>query len=217
MWYVMQVISGREEHTVLMVKRTLSRGILKYCFVPMRRMKKKYRGEWLEITEKLFPGYVFLVSEQPQLLYDELKNIPALTKLLGSCEEYFTPLSDEDVRFLRKLQDMEDSQNIRVHDMRDMQNVCRAAQKELWNAKDVRSVLQKTQGEKDREKYLEVRLSRVVVGKEGKLRIISGPLKNLEGQIRKINLHKRIAVVEAEFMGSKSLIHLGIEITEMKD
>ena len=101
MWYVMQVVSGREGHTVLLMERILSQGILENCFVPMRRMKKKYEGRWQEVKEKLFPGYVFLISEQPQLLYDELKQIPALTKLLGSCEEYFTPLSEKDVHFLR--------------------------------------------------------------------------------------------------------------------
>ena len=108
MWLVMQVVSGREGHTVLLMERLLSGGVLEKCFVPMRRMKKKYQGSWKEITEKLFPGYVFLISKQPQLLYDELKRIPALTKLLGSCEEYFTPLSEDDVRLLRGLQDMQD-------------------------------------------------------------------------------------------------------------
>ena len=59
-----------------------------------------------------------------------------------------------------------------------------------------------------------VGLSRVTVGEKRQIRIIDGPLKNLEGQIKKVNLHKRIAAVEAEFMGSKSLIHLGIEIVD---
>ena len=57
-------------------------------------------------------------------------------------------------------------------------------------------------------------LSKVVVGEDKQIKIISGPLKNLEGQIKKMNLHKRIAVVEVEFMGNRSLIHLGIEIAD---
>lgn len=179
MWYVMQVASGREGHTVLLIERILSQGILENCFVPMRRMKKKYEGRWQEVKEKLFPGYVFLISEQPQLLYDELKLIPALTKLLGSCEEYFTPLSEKDTEFLMKLQSI---QNIKDEE------------------KDIGAAT--------------VGLSKVAVGENQRIKIISGPLKNLEGQIKKINLHKRIAVVEAEFMGNKSLVHLGIEIVD---
>lgn len=184
MWYVIQVMSGREGQTVLLMERILSDGILESCFVPMRKMKKKYHGEWREITEKLFPGYVFLISGQPRLLYDELKNIPALTKLLGSCEEYFTPLSEGDVELLGRLREMQDK--------KQEQEIERRESKE--------------------SKVPEVGVSQVVVGEERKIRIVSGPLKNLKGQIRKINLHKRIAVVETEFMGNQTRIHLGIEI-----
>lgn len=59
-----------------------------------------------------------------------------------------------------------------------------------------------------------VGLSKVAVGENRQIKIMSGPLKNLEGQIKKINLHKRIAVVEADFMGNRALLHLGIEIVE---
>lgn len=176
MWYVMQVISGREGRTALMMERSLSGSSFQKCFIPMRRRMKKYHGTWHEVTEKLFPGYVFLVSDRPWLLYDEVKNIPAMTKLLGSCEEYFTPLSESDVRLLENLQDMQDVQD--MHNIKD------------------------------------VGLSRVIVGEDGKAQIVSGPLKNLKGQVRKIDLHKRIAVVETEFMGNRSMIHLGIEIVK---
>lgn len=186
MWYVMQVASGKEGNTVLLVERILPGRILERCFVPMRRIKKKYQGSWREVTEKLFPGYVFLASEEPQLLYDELKRIPALTKLLGSCEEYFTPLAEPDVQLLAKLQ------------------VARTAGDGQESAKDK----QKTRGMGD------VEISKVAIGEGKQARILAGPLKNLEGQIRKINLHKRIAVVEAEFMGNRTLIHLGIEIVD---
>ena len=168
MWYVMQVMSRQEGQTVKMMEQSLSSEILTRCLLPMRRRKKKYHGEWQEVTEKLFPGYVFLVTDTPQLLYDELKTIPAFTKLLGSCEEPFTPLSEPDVQFLKKLQGENGTQ--------------------------------------------ETGLSQVAVGEGRQVRIISGPLKNLEGKIQKINLHKRIAIVETEFMGNKSLLHLGIEI-----
>lgn len=170
MWYVMQVTSGREGQTILMMEKSLPEGILEKCFIPVRRMKKKYQGRWHEITEKLFPGYVFLITEKPRLLYGELKKLPAMTKLLGSCEEYFSPLSQTDMDFLGKFQDLQDG----------------------------------------------VGLSRVAVGEKRQIRIIAGPLKNLEGQIKKVNLHKRTAVVEAEFMGNKSLLHLGIEIVDKR-
>ena len=173
MWYVMQVISGQENRTVFLVEKTVSKEILESCFVPVRRLRKKYHGAWHEVTEKLFPGYVFMISKQPQLLYEELKRIPALTRLLGRCGEYVAPLPEKDVRMMEKLQNgMVDGG------------------------------------------ALEVGISRIAVEEGNQIRILSGPLKDLEGQIRKVNLHKRIAEVEMEFMGSRSVVYLGVEMVE---
>ncbi|MEY8410861.1 antiterminator LoaP [Lachnospiraceae bacterium 62-26] len=172
MWYVMQVTPGQESRTVYLVEEIISKGTLKSCFVPVRKLRKKFHGAWREVTEKLFPGYVFMISEQPQLLYEELKQIPSLTKMLGRCEEYFTPLSDADVHMMEKLQNGTDDGN------------------------------------------MEVEISKAVVEEGNRIRILSGPLVNLEGQIRKVNLHKRIAEVRMEFMGSQSVVYLGVEMVE---
>lgn len=213
MWYVMQVAAGRESQTVVMLERVLTSDVLENCFIPMRRLKKKFHGRWQEIAQKLFPGYVFLISEKPQLLYDELKKIPALTKLLGSCEEYFTPLSESDVQLLKKLQNIDDM--VQSGNGLGPQNIW-----EKQNKSNNRNEIESLRSAGDNGKYLSyqdtsiVGLSKVIVEEDRKIRIVSGPLKNLEGQIRKINLHKRIVVVEAEFMGNRSLIHLGIEIMD---
>ncbi len=36
----------------------------------------------------------------------------------------------------------------------------------------------------------------------------------MDGMIRKINLHKRIAEVEVEFMNRKTIVYLGIELLD---
>lgn len=173
MWYVMQVASGQEKRTVFLIEKMVSEGVLKSCFLPTRRLKKKFHGTWHELTEKLFPGYVFLTTDQPRLLYEELKEIPALTRILGRCGDYFTPLSERDMQTMEKLQS----------------------------------------GTKDGGK-LRAEISQIVIEEGKQIRILSGPLRNLEGQIKKLNLHKRIAEVELEFMGSKSVVYLGIEMVE---
>ena len=33
-----------------------------------------------------------------------------------------------------------------------------------------------------------------------------------EGRIKKVHLHRRVAEVEVDFMGRKTVIHLGIEL-----
>lgn len=62
----------------------------------------------------------------------------------------------------------------------------------------------------------EVPLSQIEVDEDDEIKILSGPLKNMEGMVKRINLHKRIAEVEVEFMGRKTVIHLGIEMIEKK-
>ena len=176
-WYVMQVATGREQQTIRLMEAVLEEGILKRCFVPMRKRTRKCQGKITNITERLFPGYVFLITEKPLTLYLELKGIPTLMKLLGNCEELYTPLSEKDIRLLQQLKD--------------------------W--------------EKTPEKEAPaVELSRIAVEEGKQITIMSGPLKNLEGLIKKVDLHKRIAVVEVEFMGQKSQIHLGIEMVQEK-
>ncbi len=61
---------------------------------------------------------------------------------------------------------------------------------------------------------VEAGLSQVMVTGENKATVLSGPLKGMEGIIRKMNLHKRIAEVEVEFMGRKTIVYLGIEIVK---
>lgn len=102
-----------------------------------------------------------------------MKEIPALTRILGRCGDYFTPLSERDMQMMEKLQS----------------------------------------GTKDGGK-IRAEISQIVIEEGKQIRILSGPLRNLEGQIKKLNLHKRIAEVELEFMGSKSVVYLGIEMVE---
>ncbi len=66
------------------------------------------------------------------------------------------------------------------------------------------------------DKGNEVELSQVAA--EGDtITILSGPLRSMEGCIKKINLHKRIAEVEVTFMNRKTILHLGIEIIRKKE
>ena len=75
-------------------------------------------------------------------------------------------------------------------------------------------MMEKFQNGIDNNGKLEVEISKIMIEERNQIRILSGPLKNLEGQIKKVNLHKRIAEVEMEFMGNQTVIHLGIDIME---
>lgn len=62
----------------------------------------------------------------------------------------------------------------------------------------------------------EVALSQVFM-EQDTVKILSGPLKYMEGRIKKVHLHRRVAEVEVDFMNRKTQIYLGIEIIEKKE
>lgn len=65
--------------------------------------------------------------------------------------------------------------------------------------------------EESEDECVEVGLSQVLA-EDDQIIVLSGPLKNMEGRIKKINLHRRIAEVEVEFMNRKTVLFLGIEM-----
>lgn len=169
MYYVLQVASGTESRVEEQIQAVVENNLYERCFHPMRRMKKKIRGEWRELHEKLLPGYVFITSSCVKELYLELRRVPAITKLLGKDGEHFMALSSQEVEWLTQIMGTADSST-------------------------------------------EVSLSWISVSEDDVVTILSGPLKDMEGQIKKINLHRRMAEVEVDFMNRKTVLHLGIEM-----
>lgn len=164
MWYVMQVRTGTEEKIRCQCEKVIDCSILERCFIPYFQRKKRFQGEWHIQKEILFPGYVFLITEQPEPLTDELKKVIGLTKLLKTGEE-ITPLSHEEVALLMKLGNEEQ----------------------------------------------EVEMSTGII--EGdKVRIYEGPLQGMEGLIKKIDRHKRMAYLEVEMFGRTVEMKVGLEI-----
>ena len=168
MWYVIQTLSGEEDRTAGMIKKMVSPEFVKECFVPKRERVKKFQGYWNKVEEVLFRGYAFVVSERPKELYEELKRIPALTKVLGREGDSFMALDEKEESMVKEL------------------------------------------GNKDHKTLL----SRIKVGEQRTIRIIDGPLKNYEGNIVKVNLHRREAVDQVDFMGRAVELYMGIEMVE---
>lgn len=79
----------------------IKKDTLRECFVPHYEEKKKINGRWTTLERILFPGYMFLETDDIDGLYWELKMIPRLTKLLG-VGDCIVPLSDEEVAFLMR-------------------------------------------------------------------------------------------------------------------
>lgn len=99
MWYVIQVRTGKEEEIKLQCERVVCQETLKRCFIPYYEQMKRYCGKWHKERRILFPGYVFLVSDDKERLHFELKKVIGLTKLIGIGDE-IVALKEEEVEFL---------------------------------------------------------------------------------------------------------------------
>ena len=165
MWCVVHVRDGGEGHTEDFVSGLLPESLHARCFHLIRSRRKKYEGQWQTVHEDLFPGYVFIDTDQPERVYRELKKTPK-PKLLFSDEEYVSTLEKHESDFMEQLADRKGR----------------------------------------------IGISNVGIDGDGRIHYLSGPLLGMGNRVRRVNLHKRIAEIEAEIMGRKRLLYLGIEI-----
>ncbi len=107
MWYVVQVIGGRELSVLEKIQRQVSHDTFKSCFVPRYEARKRVSGQWKTKTDVLFPGYVFVDTRTPQLFRVELNKVPAMTRLLSGKGEdgnpVFMPLTDDEKTLISSL------------------------------------------------------------------------------------------------------------------
>lgn len=101
MWYVMQVRTGTEENILNQCQKRIPKGILEHCFIPYYEEQRHIQGKWVIKKKILFPGYVFVITENLELLYENLKQIIGLTKLIGSGQEII-PLTEKEQHFLQE-------------------------------------------------------------------------------------------------------------------
>lgn len=99
MWYVIQVRTGTEREIIQQCRRVISKEVLEKSFLPCFEEMKRYKGAWHKEEKLLFPGYVFLISEDPERLYQSLKTVIGLTKLLKTGDQIIS-LTEAEIRFL---------------------------------------------------------------------------------------------------------------------
>lgn len=99
MWYVVQVRTGTEENIKIQCERRIPRELLTDCFIPYYEEPKKADGQWIRQRRVLFPGYVFVVTDDISGLFLQLKCVSGLTKLIGAGEDIIA-LTDSERSFI---------------------------------------------------------------------------------------------------------------------
>jgi transcriptional antiterminator NusG len=99
MWYVVQVVGGKEKRVLTLIEKMIERTVFEECFIPQYEAMKKLKGQWQKCTEILFPGYLFFVTDHADELARELRAVPAFTKLLSN-DGKFIPLNVDEVAWI---------------------------------------------------------------------------------------------------------------------
>lgn len=102
MWYVVQVRSGTEHNIRIQCNKKIPDTIMERCFIPYYEEKKKQNGTWNTLQKILFPGYIFMITEDVEKLFFHLKTIEGMTKLIGTGNDII-PLTEEEIIFLQRL------------------------------------------------------------------------------------------------------------------
>ena len=108
MWYVIQIMTGKEEMMREMITRNLPSKMYEDCFYIRRERIWRLNGEKVCHVETMFPGYLFVTTEDPEAIYWKLREIPGLTKLLRTEESQFLSVSPEEQDFLEDLIDKDE-------------------------------------------------------------------------------------------------------------
>ena len=102
MYYVVQVKTGKEQKAIEDILKNKPKDSDFDVFAPYRKALRKYHGEFKEVIERCFPGYVFVETNNVQQLFKQLYFTPGFQKLLGREEgtENFVPLDKDESRMV---------------------------------------------------------------------------------------------------------------------
>ncbi|WP_234410583.1 antiterminator LoaP [Caldalkalibacillus mannanilyticus] len=152
--------------------------------VPKRKIRERREGKLCEVSKIMLPGYVLLNTYMNIDLYYKLKEIPRCFRLLN--------INKYNVDY-----DLKDVEN------QERQVTCFTPIEE----KEMALILRLAQYDE------EIGFSQVHK-ENSKVFVRSGPLKGLEGIIKKIDKRKNRAKISLDFMGETQLVDVGIEILD---
>ena len=124
MYYVIQVKTGKEQKAIEDILKNKPNDDPHFdVFAPYRKVNKKYHGEWKEVIERCFPGYIFVNTNNVKELFKQLYFTPGFTKLLGreGDTDNFVPLDEDESRMIdilynKNTDHITEISNIEVHE-----------------------------------------------------------------------------------------------------
>lgn len=114
MWYVVQTTNGQEDTAIEKCRQAIPVEVADKIFSPSYEGMRKYQGEWHIEINKLFPGYVFIQSENADQLETYLEHLSG-TVTPVQIGGGFYPIRTEEQAFLMEMLDTDINVNIKMY------------------------------------------------------------------------------------------------------
>lgn len=99
MWYVIQVINGREDAMRERIERMVPESSMQELFYPQYQTEIKVHGEWVSTTKPLFPGYLICDTADPRAVQQYLLRMDDFARVLSQ-DGQFVPLAKEETQLI---------------------------------------------------------------------------------------------------------------------
>ena len=98
MWYAIWTATGSERKLCSWIKDYVPDNLYEDCFVPLIEQNRKIKGEWKTTKKPLFPGYLFVKTDEMNIrrIAQKLKRSELFAVILSTGGEY-TPVSDDEI------------------------------------------------------------------------------------------------------------------------
>lgn len=167
-WYVLQTRTGEEERLAALIRKIVPANLYGECFVVYQEQLRRRKQKNFIHVRRVFPGYVFITSREPEELFLCLKQVPAMSKMMADDEFFFLSVEREEAEFLKQIMDEDHV-------------IC---------------------------------LSYLETDGKGKIRQVSGPLKDCMSQIVRFQYGKRYVLVHLKLLGEEKTVLMGIVLKE---
>jgi transcriptional antiterminator NusG len=113
-WYILNVMAGQENKVASDIKSLIARGgagkYISEVLVPTKPVFKIKKGQKVQETQKLFPGYVFINANLGSEAYNLINSIPKVMGFLGG-KNTPQPVNDTKMQEVLRLSSQQESDN----------------------------------------------------------------------------------------------------------
>lgn len=114
MWYVVETEAGKEQAFINIIEKTIEHRSFKRCFFVKRERLRRQQERCCVYREILYPGYVFVDTEEPNAFCGEVERLQQFIGSPGKKEFSMHPVDEREQTFLAELLNGDTEDTIRL-------------------------------------------------------------------------------------------------------